>query len=40
VLTLSVSFFEPIVMILPAWVAAISCYVLVAGGRQSRRTWL
>ncbi len=40
VLILSVSFFEPIVMILPAWVAAISCYLLVTGGRQSRRTGL
>ena len=40
VLILSVSFFEPIVMILPAWVAAISCYVLVTGGRQSKRTGL
>ena len=40
VLILSVSFFEPIVIILPAWVAAISCYVLVTGGRQSRRTGL
>jgi len=38
VLILSVSFFEPIVMILPAWVTAISCYVLVTGGRQSRST--
>lgn len=40
VLLLSVSFFEPIVMILPAWVAAISCYILVTGGRQSTRTGL
>ena len=32
VLILSVSFFEPIVMLLPAWVAAISIYVLVTGG--------
>ena len=40
VLILSVSFFEPIVMILPAWVAAISCYILVTGGRQSTRTGL
>jgi hypothetical protein len=40
VLILSVSFFEPIVMILPAWVAAISCYLLVTGGRQSKRTGL
>ena len=34
VLILSVSFFEPIVMLLPAWVAAISVYVLVTGGRR------
>jgi hypothetical protein len=33
VLILSVSFFEPIVMLLPAWVVAISIYVLVTGGR-------
>jgi hypothetical protein len=36
VLILSVSFFEPIVMLLPAWVAAISVYVLLTGGRQAR----
>ena len=35
VLILSVSFFEPTVLLLPAWVAAISCYVLVTGGRRS-----
>jgi hypothetical protein len=34
VLILSVSFFEPIVMLLPAWVAAISIYVLVTGGHR------
>ena len=34
VLILSVSFFEPIVMLLPAWVSAISIYVLVTGGRR------
>ena len=35
VLILSVSFFEPIVILFPAWVAAISVYVLVSGGRQA-----
>ena len=35
VLLLSVSFFEPIVMLLPAWVTAISIYVLVTGGRTA-----
>ena len=35
VLILSVSFYEPIVMLFPAWVAAISVYVLVTGGRQA-----
>ena len=35
VLILSVSFFEPIVMLLPVWVAVISLYVLVGGGRQA-----
>ncbi len=35
VLILSVSFYEPIVLFLPAWVAAISVYVLVTGGRRS-----
>jgi hypothetical protein len=35
VLILSVSFFEPVVLLLPAWVAAISAYVLVTGGRRS-----
>jgi hypothetical protein len=37
VLLLSVSFYEPIVLLLPAWVTAISVYVLVTGGRQSSR---
>ena len=35
VLLLSVSFYEPIVVLFPAWVAAISVYVLVTGGRQA-----
>ena len=35
VLILSVSFFEPIVLLLPVWVTAISVYVLVTGGRRS-----
>jgi hypothetical protein len=35
VLILSVSFFEPIIMLFPAWVAAISVYVLITGGRQA-----
>ena len=35
VLILSVSFYEPIVALFPAWVAAISAYVLVTGGRQA-----
>jgi hypothetical protein len=35
VLILSVTFFEPIVMLFAAWVAAISVYVLVTGGRQA-----
>jgi hypothetical protein len=34
-LILSVSFYEPIVLLLPVWVAAISVYVLVTGGRRS-----
>jgi hypothetical protein len=34
-LILSVSFFEPIVLLFPVWVAAISVYVLVTGGRQA-----
>jgi len=38
VLVLSVSFFEPIVMLLPAWVTAISVYVLVTGGRRPAET--
>jgi hypothetical protein len=37
VLLLSVSFFEPIVLLLPAWVTAISVYILVTGGRRSSR---
>jgi hypothetical protein len=35
-LILSVSFFEPLVVIFAAWVAAISLYVLVVGGSESR----
>ncbi len=35
VLIVSVSFFEPIVMLFPAWVAIISGYVFVTGGRQA-----
>jgi hypothetical protein len=35
VLILSVSFFEPIVMLFPAWVAAMSLYLVVTGGRQA-----
>jgi len=35
-LILSVSFFEPLVVIFAAWVAAISLYVLVVGGSGSR----
>ena len=35
VLILSISFFEPIVLIFGAWVAAISVHVLVTGGRQA-----
>lgn len=38
VLILSVTFFEPIVMLLPAWVAVISVYVLVTGGRRPAGT--
>ena len=34
VLLLSVSFFEPIVLLLPAWVIVISAYILVTGGRR------
>ena len=37
VLILSVSFFEPIVVLFPAWVAAISVYVLATGGRGTVR---
>jgi hypothetical protein len=41
VLILSVSFFEPIVMLFPAWVALLSVYLLVTGGRRpSARTGL
>jgi hypothetical protein len=41
VLILSVSFFEPIVLLFPLWVAAISVHVLVTGGRRaSARTGL
>ncbi len=35
VLILSVAFYEPIVLLLPAWVAAISVYMLATGGRRS-----
>jgi len=35
VLILSISFFEPIVIIFAVWVAAISMHVLVSGGRQA-----
>jgi len=35
VLILSMSFFEPIVLIFGVWVAAISVHVLVTGGRQA-----
>ena len=31
---MSVSFFEPIVLLLPAWVTVISVYILVTGGRR------
>ena len=34
VLLMSVSFFEPIVLLLPAWVTVISVYILVTGGRR------
>ena len=41
VLILSVSFFEPIVLLFPAWVAAVSVYLVVTGGlRASVRTGL
>ena len=41
VLILSVNFYEPIVLLFPLWVAAISVYVLVTGGgRASARTGL
>jgi len=35
-LILSITFFEPIVVLFAAWVSAISLYVLVTGGRQAR----
>jgi hypothetical protein len=35
VLIVSISFFEPIVIIFAVWVAAISTHVLVSGGRQA-----
>jgi len=35
-LLLSITFFEPLVLLFAAWVAAISAYVLVTGGRQAR----
>jgi hypothetical protein len=35
VLILSISFFEPIVIVFAVWVAAISTHVLVTGGRQA-----
>jgi hypothetical protein len=35
VLILSITFFEPIVMLFAGWVAAISVYVLVTGGKQA-----
>ena len=35
VLILSITFFEPIVMLFAAWVAVISAYVLVTGGKQA-----
>jgi len=34
-LILSISFFEPIVLLFAGWVAAVSLYVLVTGGRRS-----
>ena len=34
-LLLSITFFEPLVLLFAAWVAAISAYVLVTGGRQA-----
>jgi hypothetical protein len=36
VLILSMTFFEPIILIFAVWVATISAYVLVTGGRQAR----
>jgi len=36
VLILSLAFFEPIILLFAVWVAAISVYVLVTGGRQAR----
>jgi hypothetical protein len=35
-LILSISFFEPIVLIFAAWVAVVSLYLLVTGGEGSR----
>jgi hypothetical protein len=35
VLILSMTFFEPIILLFGVWVAAISVYVLVTGGRQA-----
>ncbi|MCX6364090.1 MAG: hypothetical protein NTW58_07975 [Actinobacteria bacterium] len=36
VLILSMTFFEPVILLFAVWVAAISVYVLVTGGRQAR----
>jgi hypothetical protein len=36
VLILSITFFEPIVVLFAVWVAVISVYVLVTGGKGSR----
>ena len=36
VLILSIAFYEPIILLFAVWVAAISVYVLVTGGRQAR----
>jgi hypothetical protein len=36
VLILSIAFFEPIVVLFAVWVAVISVYVLVTGGKRSR----
>ena len=32
VLILSVTFFEPVILLFPAWVTAMSIYVLLVGG--------